>query len=108
MYGKRADGRLHGRGKRTNHETLGPCPDVCGLVHGGVGCTCGHDDLSSIRADLSASFEALQWTVSAYNLSFGVLLLTGAALGDRFGRRRLFALGIVLFAGASIACASTH
>src|SRR5262249_54699061 len=44
--------------------------------------------LATIRLDLGASIEALQWTMNAYNLSFAVLLLTGAALGDRFGRRR--------------------
>ena len=44
--------------------------------------------LASIRADLGASLEALEWTVNAYTLAFAVLLLTGAALGDRFGRRR--------------------
>jgi EmrB/QacA subfamily drug resistance transporter len=61
--------------------------------------------LSTIRRDLGASIEALEWTVNAYNLSFGVLLLTGAALGDRFGRRRMFAAGIALFVAASAACA---
>jgi len=61
--------------------------------------------LSAIRVDLGASIEALEWTVNAYNLSFAVLLLTGTALGDRFGRRRMFAYGIGLFAGASAACA---
>jgi EmrB/QacA subfamily drug resistance transporter len=60
--------------------------------------------LGSIRADLGASIEMLQWTVNAYNLSFAVLLLTGAALGDRFGRRRLFACGIALFVAASALC----
>ena len=43
---------------------------------------------ATIRADFGASVETLQWTVNAYNLTFAVLLLTGAALGDRFGRRR--------------------
>jgi EmrB/QacA subfamily drug resistance transporter len=61
--------------------------------------------LSAIRLNLGASIEALEWTVNAYNLSFAVLLLTGTALGDRFGRRRMFAFGIWLFAGASAACA---
>jgi EmrB/QacA subfamily drug resistance transporter len=61
--------------------------------------------LSAIRVHLGASIEALEWTVNAYNLSFAVLLLTGTALGDRFGRRRMFAYGIGLFAGASAACA---
>src|SRR5258708_19743651 len=53
--------------------------------------------LSTIRVDLGASIEALEWVVNAYNLSFAVLLLTGAALGDRFGRRRAFAPGLRRF-----------
>jgi len=57
--------------------------------------------LSEIRLDLGASIEQLEWTVNAYNLSFAVLLITGVALGDRFGRRRLYAAGLALFAGAS-------
>jgi EmrB/QacA subfamily drug resistance transporter len=61
--------------------------------------------LSTIRRDLGASVEQLEWTVNAYNLSFAVLLMTAAALGDRFGRRRLFALGIGIFVAASAACA---
>jgi EmrB/QacA subfamily drug resistance transporter len=60
--------------------------------------------LGTIRNDLGASIEMLQWTVNAYNLSFAVLLLTGAALGDRFGRRRMFAAGIGLFVVASAVC----
>ena len=61
--------------------------------------------LSTIRVDLGASIEQLEWTVNAYNLSFAVLLMTGAALGDRFGRRNLYAAGLGLFAAASAACA---
>jgi EmrB/QacA subfamily drug resistance transporter len=61
--------------------------------------------LTTIRADLSASIEQLEWTVNAYNLSFAVLLMTASALGDRLGRRRLFAGGLALFALASAACA---
>jgi EmrB/QacA subfamily drug resistance transporter len=61
--------------------------------------------LSTIRVDLGASIEELEWTVNAYNLSFAVLLMTGAALGDRLGRRRLYAAGLGLFAVASAACA---
>jgi EmrB/QacA subfamily drug resistance transporter len=60
--------------------------------------------LSAIRLDLGASLESLEWTVNAYNLSFAVLLLTGTALGDRFGRRRVFCYGIGLFVGGSVAC----
>src|SRR3954468_11990140 len=61
--------------------------------------------LSTIRLDLHASVEQLEWTVNAYNLSFAVLLMTGAALGDRYGRRTFYALGLGLFAAASAACA---
>jgi EmrB/QacA subfamily drug resistance transporter len=61
--------------------------------------------LPTIRLDLGASLEELEWTVNAYNLSFAVLLITAAALGDRYGRRRLYALGLALFAAASAACA---
>lgn len=61
--------------------------------------------LGAIRTDLGASVEALEWILNAYNLSFAVLLLTGAALGDRLGRRRMFVAGLVLFVVASIACA---
>ena len=61
--------------------------------------------LPSIHRDLGASFEDLEWTVNAYTLSFAVLLMAGAALGDRLGRRRMFAAGLVLFAAASAACA---
>ena len=61
--------------------------------------------LATIRTEFGTPMETLQWTVNAFNLSFAVLLLTGAALGDRFGRRRLFAAGIVLFVASSVACA---
>jgi EmrB/QacA subfamily drug resistance transporter len=57
--------------------------------------------LSTIRVDLGASLEQLEWTVNSYNLSFAVLLVTGAALGDRLGRRKLYAVGLGLFAAAS-------
>src|SRR5215212_10427443 len=57
--------------------------------------------LNTIRLDLGASVEQLEWTVNAYNLSFAVLLITAAGLGDRYGRRRFYATGLGLFAGAS-------
>src|SRR5215212_2746424 len=57
--------------------------------------------LPVIRHDLHATLEGLDWTVNAYTLTFAVLLLTGAALGDRFGRRRLFVLGLAIFTAAS-------
>jgi EmrB/QacA subfamily drug resistance transporter len=58
-----------------------------------------------IREELNASLADLEWTVNAYTLSFAVLLLTGAALGDRFGRRRMFAIGLGIFTLASAAAA---
>ena len=61
--------------------------------------------LSTIRVNLHASVSQLEWTVNAYNLTFAVLLITGAALGDRLGRRRMFAAGVGVFAVASAACA---
>src|SRR6201988_4246253 len=61
--------------------------------------------LPVIRKDLHAGISGLEWTVNAYTLTFAVLLLTGAALGDRFGRRRLFAIGITIFTAASAAAA---
>ncbi|WP_406137265.1 MFS transporter [Streptomyces sp. NBC_01089] len=61
--------------------------------------------LPSIRADLGGALEDLQWTVNAYTLTFAVLLMFGAALGDRFGRRRLFVAGLTVFTGASAAAA---
>ena len=61
--------------------------------------------LPSIHRDLGASIQALEWTVNAYVLSYAVLLLTGAALGDRFGRKRMFITGIALFTASSAAAA---
>jgi EmrB/QacA subfamily drug resistance transporter len=61
--------------------------------------------LPSIHRDLGGSIQALEWTVSAYVLAYAVLLLTGSALGDRFGRKRMFILGIALFTLSSAAAA---
>ncbi|MFD9073610.1 MFS transporter [Streptomyces lasiicapitis] len=61
--------------------------------------------LPSIRKDLGGHLEDLEWTVSAYTLTFAVLLMFGAALGDRFGRRKLFGVGLAIFTGASAAAA---
>ena len=61
--------------------------------------------LPALRVDLGASLSDLEWTVNAYNLSFACLLLTGAALGDRFGRRRMFTVGLFVFTAASASAA---
>ncbi|MET7728737.1 DHA2 family efflux MFS transporter permease subunit [Streptomyces mirabilis] len=61
--------------------------------------------LPTIRDELGGSLEDLEWTVNAYTLSFAVLMMFGAALGDRFGRRRVFTTGLLLFTAASAAAA---
>ncbi|TXS05667.1 DHA2 family efflux MFS transporter permease subunit [Streptomyces sp. col6] len=61
--------------------------------------------LPSIRESLGGEMEELEWTVNAYTLTFAVLLMFGAALGDRFGRRRLFLAGLSVFTAASAAAA---
>jgi EmrB/QacA subfamily drug resistance transporter len=57
--------------------------------------------LPSIRAELGGSLESLEWTVNSYTLAFAVFLLMGAALGDRFGRKRMFGAGLALFTASS-------
>ncbi|MEV6756133.1 MFS transporter [Streptomyces sp. NPDC051214] len=61
--------------------------------------------LPAIREDFGGALHDLEWTVSAYTLTFAVLLMFGAALGDRFGRRKLFIVGLAVFTGASGAAA---
>src|SRR6266568_3967496 len=62
--------------------------------------------LPVLRTELGASLADLEWTINAYNLAFACLLLTGAALGDRFGRRRMYAVGVSVFTLASVAAAA--
>jgi EmrB/QacA subfamily drug resistance transporter len=62
--------------------------------------------LPTLRSSLHSGLADLEWTVNAYNLAFACLLLTGAALGDRFGRRRMFCAGLVLFLVASVLAGS--
>src|SRR5882762_1315800 len=61
--------------------------------------------LPALRVSLHGSLSDLEWTVNAYNLCFACFLLTGAALGDRFGRRRMFIVGLGVFTAASAAAA---
>jgi MFS family permease len=61
--------------------------------------------LATIRRDLHATVAQLGWTVNSYVLTFGVLILPAAVLGDRLGRRRMFAAGLTIFTAASAACA---
>jgi EmrB/QacA subfamily drug resistance transporter len=61
--------------------------------------------LPAIRQSLGASLDSLQWTINAYTLAFAAGIVTASTLGDRYGRRRIFASGVVLFALSSAACA---
>jgi EmrB/QacA subfamily drug resistance transporter len=60
--------------------------------------------LPSIQTELAASVSAMQWTVNAYLLTLGALVLVGGSLGDKLGRRNIFVTGIALFTAASVAC----
>ena len=62
--------------------------------------------LSRIAEDLHAGLSGLQWVVDAYTLALASVVLTAGSLADRFGRRRLFTIGLVVFTGASVACAA--
>ena len=61
--------------------------------------------LPSIQRELDASPSTLEWTINAYVLSFAVLIMLGGKLGDRFGRKRLFLVGLGIFTAMSVACA---
>ena len=61
--------------------------------------------LPAIQADFGSPFALLQWVVNSYALTLGALILVGGVAGDRFGRRRVFMLGLCLFALASVGCA---
>ena len=64
--------------------------------------------LPVIHADLGASIESLQWIINAYTLSFAALMLLAVGLGDRFGRRRVFLVGIAVFTAGSAARRAEH
>ena len=101
---------------RTTRQTLSPAPprarqrwvlaltSVASLMVG-LDILVVTTALTTIRLRLGASIEELEWIVNAYTLSFAVLLMTASALGDRFGRRRLFLTGLGLFTVMSAACA---
>lgn len=76
-----------------------------GIPHGVAGRAGGGYRTSRHPHDFGASLSTLQWTINAYALAYAASITTAAALGDRFGRRRLFAIGLALFAATSAACA---
>ncbi|MFF4492380.1 DHA2 family efflux MFS transporter permease subunit [Streptomyces sp. NPDC001544] len=89
----------------------GKSPGAATLITGLIAFMAGLDNLvvvtalPTIREKLGGSLEELEWTVNAYTLSFAVLMMFGAALGDRFGRRRVFVAGLLLFTAASAGAA---
>ena len=62
--------------------------------------------LPRMQRDLHVSLSSLQWTLNAYGIAFAAGIITAAALGDRFGRRKVFTIGLALFTAASVACAA--
>jgi EmrB/QacA subfamily drug resistance transporter len=77
---------------------------ILGSGLAGIDATVVNVALPAIGRDLDTDFAALQWTVTAYSLSLASLILLGGSLGDRFGRRRVFVIGVVWFALASLLC----
>src|SRR3954465_6038257 len=60
--------------------------------------------LPALQADLQATITEVQWVIEAYALFLGALILVGGSLGDQFGRKRVFLLGVIVFTAASIGC----
>ena len=77
---------------------------ILGSALGFIDSTVVNVALPAIQADLAASIEGAQWVVNGYMLMLGALTLVGGAAADRFGRRRVFAAGVVVFTAASVAC----
>src|ERR1700744_6239321 len=78
---------------------------VLGSGMAGVDSSVMNVALPVIGRDLGAGFSQLQWTVTGYTLSLAALILLSGALGDHFGRRRVFLIGVAGFTGASVLCA---
>ncbi|MEO9325496.1 MFS transporter [Nocardioides sp. C4-1] len=77
---------------------------ILGSALAGIDATVVNVALPALGSSLDAEFSALQWTVSAYALTLASFILLGGTLGDRFGRRRVFVIGVIWFAVASLAC----
>ncbi len=112
----RASGRLvGGPASAATRATPGRSRNGWTLVLAGLGAFMSALDvvvvataLPTLQSHLGASLADLEWTINAYNLVFGCLMLTGAALGDRFGRRRMYVLGLIVFVlGSALAALSS-
>lgn len=77
---------------------------ILGSGMAGIDATVVNVALPAIGRTFGSSFGALQWTITAYTLTLASLILLGGALGDRFGRRRVFTTGVLWFAASSLAC----
>ena len=75
---------------------------ILGSALAGIDATVVNVALPALGRSLGAGFTGLQWTVSAYTLTLASFILLGGTLGDRFGRRRVFLIGVVWFAAASL------
>jgi len=103
--------RERGRSQLESHSTLSTRRGWT-LVLAGLGAfLCSLDvvvvatALPTLQSHLGAQLSDLEWTINAYNLAFACLMLTGSALGDRFGRRTMYVIGLGVFTAASAACA---
>lgn len=95
----------HGRTGGTPHKTWTVVLASLGVFMTALDTLVVTTSLPALRANLHASLSNLEWTVNAYNLAFACFILTGAALGDRFGRRRMYTIGLGVFTAASAAAA---
>lgn len=80
---------------------------IAGSTLASLGATVVNVALARIGAELDADFTALQWITNSYTLTLASFILLGGALGDRFGRRRIFVVGTVWFAVASALCVAS-
>lgn len=77
---------------------------ILGSALAGIDATVVNIALPAIGRDFGAGFGTLQWAVTAYTVALASLILLGGALGDRYGRRRVFNIGVLWFAAASLLC----
>jgi EmrB/QacA subfamily drug resistance transporter len=105
MPNRHVTGHVRGRDLHEPHKTWTVILASLGVFMTALDTLVVTTSLPVLRVSLHGSLSSLEWTVNAYNLAFACLLLTGAALGDRFGRRRMFTIGIGVFTAASAAAA---
>ncbi len=105
MRNRGPSARTRGRDRGEPHQTWTVVIAGLGVFMTALDTLVVTTSLPVLRVNLHAGLSDLEWTVNAYNLSFACLLLTGAALGDRFGRRRMLTAGVAIFTVGSAAAA---